>query len=164
MTRIFFAFLLTVMFATAALAAEPAKPAPVPMATATSPADTRQLSPLEQQLIAFEKAMPEAQKKKDMDFYKRTLTDDFVAVGTDAKVHSRTEILDDLQYIDLIEYRPYDIQVVSLNDGAAIVTYDVIIQMAKYDEDTPRYQHISSIWVKQNDQWKLKFQQATAAQ
>jgi hypothetical protein len=129
-----------------------------------APTDSRQFTPLEQQLINFEKAMPEAQKKKDMDFYKRTLTDDFVAVGTDAKVHSRAEILGDLQSIDLIEYRPYDIQVVPLNDGAAIVTYDVIIQMAKYDEDTPRYQHISSIWVKQGDQWKLKFQQATAAQ
>jgi len=164
MIRTFTALLLTLICAPSLLAVGTPKPAPASAATAATPADTRQLSPLEQQLIAFEKAMPEAQKKKDMDFYKRTLTDDFVAVGTDAKIHSRNEILDDLQYIDLVEYRPYDIQVVQLNDGAAIVTYDVIIQMAKYDEDTPRYQHISSIWVKQNDQWKLKFQQATAAQ
>jgi len=27
----------------------------------------------------------------------------------------------------------------------------------------PRYQHISDLWVKQDDQWRLKFQQATAA-
>ena len=126
--------------------------------------DARQLSPLAQQLIDYEKALPEAQKKKDLDFYKRTLTDDFVAVGTDAKLHPRSEILGDLPSIDLIEYRPYNIDVVPLNDGAAVVTYDVIIRMAKYDEDTPRYQHISSIWVKQGDQWKLRFQQATAAQ
>lgn len=149
------------VLALAALAVSAEKPTPRPTA---SSGDARQLTPLEQQLIGYEKAMPEAQKKKDMDFYKRTLTDDFVAVGTDAKVHSRTEILEDLQYIDLVEYRPYDIQVVQLNDGAAIVTYDVIIQMAKYDEDAPRYQHVSSIWVKQGEQWKLKFQQATAAQ
>jgi hypothetical protein len=126
--------------------------------------DTAQLSPLAQQLITYEKALPEAQKKKDLEFYKRTLTDDFVAVGTDAKLHTRAEILGDLSSIDLIEYRPYDISVMQLNDGAAVITYDVIIRMAKYDEDTPRYQHISSIWVKQGDQWKLKFQQATAAQ
>jgi len=99
-----------------------------------------------------------------MDFYKRTLTDDFIAVGTDAKVHTRVEILEDLPAIDLKQYRPYDIQVVSINDTAAVVTYDVIIEMGKYDEETPRYQHISSIWVKQGDAWKLKFQQATAAQ
>lgn len=126
--------------------------------------DAPQLSPLAQQLVGYEKALPEAQKKKDFDFYKRTLTDDFVAIGTDAKMHSRAEILGDLSSIELIEYRPYNIEVIQLNDGAAVVTYDVIIRMAKYDEDTPRYQHISSIWVKQGDQWKLKFQQASAAQ
>jgi hypothetical protein len=126
--------------------------------------DSKSLSPLEQQLISFEKAIPEAQKKHDIDFYKHTLTDDFVAVGTDAKLHAKDEILEDLRSTDLVEYRPYDIQVVQLNDGAAVVTYDVIIEMSRYDEDIPRYQHISSIWVKTGDQWKLKFQQATAAQ
>lgn len=126
--------------------------------------DSKTLSPLEQQLISFEKAIPEAQKKHDIDFYKRTLTDDFVAVGTDAKLHAKEEILEDLRSTDLVEYRPYDIQVVQLNDGAAVVTYDVVIQMSRYDEDIPRYQHISSIWVKLGDDWKLKFQQATAAQ
>jgi hypothetical protein len=133
--------------------------------TAAHPSvDSRTLSPLEQQLISFEKAIPEAQKRHDIDFYKHTLTDDFVAVGTDAKLHAKEEILEDLRSTDLVEYRPYDLQVVQLNDGAAVVTYDVIIQMSRYDEDIPRYQHISSIWVKIGDQWKLKFQQATAAQ
>ena len=126
--------------------------------------DTRPLSPLEEQLISYEKAIPEAQKKHDIDFYQHTLTDDFVAVGTDAKLHTKSEILEDLRATDLVEYRPYDLQVVQLNEGAAVVTYDVIIRMSRYDEDIPRYQHISSIWVKTGDQWRLKFQQATAAE
>jgi hypothetical protein len=133
-------------------------------AAARPSVETKVLSPLEEQLIAYEKAIPEAQKKHDIDFYKRTLTDDFVAVGTDAKLHAKDEVLEDLRDTELVEYRPYDIQVVQLNDGAAVVTYDVIIRMARYDEEIPRYQHISSVWVKQGDQWKLKFQQATAAQ
>jgi hypothetical protein len=33
--------------------------------------------------------------------------------------------------------------------------------MVHYDDETPRYQHVSSIWVRQDSQWKLKFQQAT---
>src|ERR1700758_4763613 len=127
-------------------------------------ADSRTLSPLEEQLISYEKSIPEAQKKHDIDFYKHTLTDDFVAVGTDAKLHTKNEILEDLRATDLVEYRPYDLQVVQLNEGAAVVTYDVIIRMSRYDEDIPRYQHISSIWVKTGDQWRLKFQQATAAE
>ena len=56
-----------------------------------------------------------------------------------------------------------NVQVVPLNEGAAVVTYDVIIRMVHYDDETPRYQHISSIWVKQGNDWKLRFQQATAA-
>jgi hypothetical protein len=126
--------------------------------------DTKTLSPLEEQLISYEKAIPEAQKKHDLNFYKHTLADDFVAVGTDAKIHDKNEILEDLRATELVEYRPYGIQVVQLNEGAAVVTYDVIIRMARYDEDIPRYQHISSVWVKLGDQWRLRFQQATAAQ
>jgi len=133
-------------------------------AAGRSTVETKALSALEEQLISYERAIPEAQKKHDIDFYKHTLADDFVAVGTDAKIHDRNEILEDLRATDLIEYRPYGIQVVQLNEGAAVVTYDVIIRMAKYDEDIPRYQHISSVWVKLGDQWKLRFQQATAAQ
>jgi hypothetical protein len=125
--------------------------------------DAKALSPTAEELIALEKALPEAQKKHDRDFYKRTLSEDFVSVGTDGKVHPREEILGDLPSTQLTEYRPYNIQVVPLNDGAAVVTYDAIVRMEHYDDETPRYQHISSIWVKQGDQWKLKFQQATAA-
>jgi len=125
--------------------------------------DAKAQSPEAEQLIALEKALPDAEKRHDRDFYKRTLTDDFVSVGTDGKVHPREEILGDLPSTQLTEYRPYNIQVVPLNDGAAVVTYDAIVRMEHYDDETPRYQHISSIWVKQGDQWRLKFQQATAA-
>ena len=119
-------------------------------------------SPFAEKLIALEKALSEAQKKHDRDFYKNTLTDDFISVGTDGKIHPKDEILGDFPSTELIEYRTYNIQVVSLNDGAAVVTYDVIIHLAHYDDETPRYQHISSIWVKRGEDWKLRFQQATA--
>jgi hypothetical protein len=124
--------------------------------------DAKARTPLADQLIALEKSLPDAERRHDRDFYKRTLTDDFISVGTDGKIHDRDEILGDLPSTQLIEYRPYDIQVVPLNDGAALVTYDVIIRLEHYDDETPRYQHISSVWVKRGDQWKLRFQQATA--
>ena len=119
-------------------------------------------SPLAEQLIALEKKLPEAQKKHDRDFYRNTLTEDFISIGTDGSPHPKDEILGDLPSTELAEHRLYDIRVVQLNDGAAVVTYDAIIRMVHYDDETPRYQHISSIWVRQGDQWKLKFQQATA--
>jgi len=62
------------------------------------------------------------------------------------------------------EYRPYEVSVVPVNETAAIVTYDCVVRMMVFDETLPRYQHVSNLWVKQGDQWRLKFQQATTAQ
>jgi hypothetical protein len=137
-----------------------AAPARKPSSRAVSDS---QSSALAEQLMSLEKALPEAQKKHDRDFYNRTLTDDFISIGTDGKVHPKSEIMGDFQSTQLAEYRSYNTQIVLLNENAAIVTYDVIVRMVHYDDETPRYQHVSSIWVKQGDQWKLKFQQATAA-
>ena len=134
------------------------------LADARPVVDTNALSPLAQHLIALEKSLPEAQRGHDRATYKNRITDDFISIGADGKVHPKEEILADFGSTDLLEYRPYNIQFMQLNDGAAVVTYDVIVRMTHYDDETPRYQHISSVWVKQGDDWKLKFQQATAAE
>lgn len=126
---------------------------------------TKPLSPLEQTLTANSKAIPEAQKAKNVDFLKRTLTDDFVAVGSEGKLHDREEMLASARDGELKDYYPYNLRVVPVTDEAAIVTYDCVIHMPEGDAPgvAPRYQHISDVWVKQKDQWRLKFQQATAA-
>jgi len=62
--------------------------------------------PLAEQLIALEKSLPDAQKRHDRAFYKNTLTDDFISVGSDGKIHPKDEIMSDLASTDLNEYRP----------------------------------------------------------
>jgi hypothetical protein len=124
----------------------------------------KNLSPLEQTLIANTKAVSAAWKKKDVDFFKRTLTDDFLEVAIDGKVYGKNDVLEVVHMADVQEYSPYDAQTVPINEGAAIVTYDCIVRMTLGEEPVPRYQHITDIWVKQGDEWRLKFQQATAAQ
>ena len=139
-------------------------PQSIPPSTDRAPAENKAANPLAEQLMVLEKSLVEAQKKHDRDFYKRTLTEDFISIGTDGKIHPEHEILNDLPSTELVEYRPYNMQVVQLNEGATVVTYDVVVRMVHYDDETPRYQRVSSIWVKQGEAWKLKFQQATAAQ
>jgi hypothetical protein len=124
----------------------------------------KNLSELEQILISNTKAVPAAWKKKDADFFKRTLTDDFLEVAVDGHVYSKNDVLEGVHLADVQEYRPYDAQVVRVNEGAAIVTYDCIVRMTLGEDAVPRYQHITDLWVKQGDEWRLKFQQATAAQ
>ena len=123
------------------------------------------LSPLEQTLIASEKSLIEAKKKDDGVFFKRTVSEEFALVGVDGKLLQRQEAVDDLGDSGLVELTPYDIKVVAAGEAAAIVTYDAIVRK-KPEEDQgppPRYQHLSSVWVKQGGAWKLKFHQATAA-
>jgi len=115
-------------------------------------------------LLAKEKSLPEAQKRKDVDFFKNITTDDFLEVAPDAKVYSKDEMMEGLNVVNLENYSIYDAKVLPLNDNAAVVTYDAIVQMSIGDEHAPRYQHVSSVWVNQGGKWLLKFQQATAAQ
>jgi hypothetical protein len=135
----------------------------IPSLAQTS-ASSKPLSPLEQTLIANDKAMADARKQKDVAYFKHTLTDDFTGVGTNGQLFDKNEVLENTRMASVQEYRPYNISVVPVNEGAAVVTYDCIIRMTLYDDPIPRYQHISSVWVKEGEQWRLKFQQATAAE
>ncbi len=130
-----------------------------------TPAPAKPLSPLEQTLIANEKNLIEAKKKDDDEYFTRVLADGFALVEIDGKLHEQPEAVDELGDSDLIELTPYDMKVLPVSTDAAIVTYDAIFREAPKEDEgpQPRYQHFSSFWVKQGDQWKLKFQQATAA-
>jgi hypothetical protein len=123
------------------------------------------LSPLEKALIANTKVVLEAQKTKNVDFLKHTLTDDFVFVGSEGKLHEKEEVVESARNGELKDYYTYNLRVLPVDENSALVTYDCIIHMPEGDAPgmAPRYQHISDLWVKQGDQWRLRFQQATAA-
>jgi len=120
------------------------------------------LTPLQQTMIANEKGFIAAAKKGDAEYFKRTLTDDYSQVGIDGQVHDRQEVLGELSFGG-VELTPYNLAAVDLGGGAAIVTYDLIMRVPPSEDQgpPPRYQHWSSVWVKQGDAWKLKFQQTT---
>jgi len=52
-----------------------------------------------------------------------------------------------------------------VHEGVVLVTYDCVIHMPEGDPPgmAPRYQHLSDVWVREADEWRLRFQQATAA-
>jgi len=120
---------------------------------------------LEQALIAKSKAAGEAQVRKDLSFLKSTLTDDFVQVRSEGKMHDRKDFIDDAEDGSVTEFSLYKPRVLMIDENAAMVTYDCIITMTEGDAPNlaPRYQRISDLWVKQGEQWRLKFQQATAS-
>jgi hypothetical protein len=130
----------------------------------TANAPEKPLSPLEQTLIANEKEFIAAAKKGDAEFFKRTLADDFSFVAFDGELGVRQDMIDGFSNggVDIL---PYDMKVLEISDGVAIVTYDVVFRVPPSEDEgpPPRYQHFSTLWVKQGDVWKMKFQQMTAA-
>lgn len=122
------------------------------------------LTPFEQTLMNAEKHFIEAAKKGDINFFKQTLTNDFSFVAFDGQLYERQDMLD--QYAQGgTDLMPYEMKVVQAGDGVAIVTYNVVLRVPASEDQgpPPRYQHFSTVWVKQGDSWKMKFQQMTAA-
>jgi hypothetical protein len=147
-----FRFILVILFFFAVTATGSAQAPPAPKIA----------NPLDQSLFAAEKTFIAAAKKCDAEYFKRILTGDYLFVGYDGQVHDREEFLDD-RSSDSWDLMPYSMKVLKLDGGAAVVTYDVILQVPPAEDQgpPPRYQHWSSVWIKQADQWKLKFQQST---
>jgi hypothetical protein len=132
--------------------------------TAQTAAPSKPLSPFEQSPISSENDLIAAKKKDDAAFFKRTLAENFSLVGIDGKLLEHQDAVDNLGDSDLVELTPYDMKVVAAGDDVAIVTYDAIVREAPQQDQgpPPRYQHFTSVWLKQGGQWKLEFHQATA--
>jgi len=130
----------------------------------TGLAAAQDASPLQQSLIEKEKSFLAALQKKDMATLNLDIADDFTAVAVSSDTYDKREMIGFFTYLGL-DVSPYDFKVIPVTDTAAIVSYDAVVKIAAQNEEIriPRYQHMSSLWVKQGDQWKLKFQQATAA-
>lgn len=132
-------------------------------ARAARPSSEKPPSPFEQALMNNEKSFIEAAKKGDVVFFKNTLTSDFSFVGFDGQLYERQDMLDQFGQggVDLL---PYEMKVVPAGDGVAIVTYNVVLRVPASEDQgpPPRYQHFSTVWVKQGDAWKMKFLQMTA--
>jgi ketosteroid isomerase-like protein len=121
-------------------------------------------SALEQTLMDNEKSFLAAVKKGDAAFLKRTLTDDFSFVSYDGQLYSRQEMIDQFNEPGF-DVLPYEMQVVPAGPDTAIVTYNVVLRVPPSQDQgpPPRYQHFSTVWVKQGDTWKMKFFQMTAS-
>lgn len=121
-------------------------------------------SEFEQSLMTAEKGFIAAAKKGDVGFFKQMLTSDFTFVSYDGQLYERQDMVDQYNQPGT-DIMPYEMKVVSAGEGVAIVTYNVVFRVppAQDQGPPPRYQHFTTVWVKQGDVWKMKFQQMTAS-
>jgi len=122
------------------------------------------LTPSEQELVDQVKQLDQQAWHWNTDYVKRTVAPDFIDVDPSGTASDRAELLTDLQVASrslppekLAQLKSwlYDFKVVPINDSAAIVTYNAVLPFGM------RYRRVSSVWVKEDGQWKLKFRQAS---
>ena len=118
---------------------------------------------LVQVLMAKSNEVHSLRKSKDVNGIKPLLADDFDYVGGDGRLHHRDELLGDMQDGTLRDFKLYEPQAVQIDSTTALLTYNAILDMREGDDPgmAPRYQKVSDLWVKQGDEWRLKFEQAT---
>ena len=123
-----------------------------------------QSNPLQQTLIDAQQRAANAEIKKDAAFFNQTLAENYTEVDPSGDTSDRDDVIRGVADSDITNILLYDFKLVPLTDGAAVLTYDRVILRTKRDFGSRRYQHVSSTWVKDGDQWKLKFQQVTPNQ
>ena len=123
-----------------------------------------QTNPLQQTLIDAQQRAANAEIKKDAAFFAHALAEDFTEVDPNGDTSDRDDFVKGISDSDITNILLYNFKLVPLNDGAAVLTYDRVILRTKRDFGSRRYQHVSSTWVKDGADWKLKFQQITPNQ
>lgn len=120
--------------------------------------DQPKLSPFEQDLLSNQRAFLDAVKRGDSAYVSNAIANDFVVIGANGDSAGKGDLLENAAPPKENQKGPlfYDFKVIQLADNAGIVTYDVV-----RPAHIERYQHLSDTWVKENGQWKLKFQQTT---
>jgi hypothetical protein len=123
-----------------------------------TPQQASNASSFQQELIDTQKAFLDATERGDAAYVRNAVADDFMAIGTNGDSGGRGEVVN-VHPPEHAGPKPifYEFNVVQLNPDCGVVTYNAVFHGAPID----RYQHLSDTWVRQNGQWKLKFQQTT---
>ena len=119
--------------------------------------------PLTVALLEKEQTLMGAVLHRDATAFSGSLTNDFAFVNYDGHHTPKGELFGEGE---LKEYAIYEPQTLALDDGAVVFSYNAIVKQSITDDDQhiPRYQHVTTIWVKQGGDWKEKFHQTAALQ
>jgi len=127
----------------------------VALAFAQTPAP-KPLSPFEQELVNQDTQFIQALKDKNAAYVSQIVSDDFKGIAANGDLHEKEDLVGEAQEGMPKDLRIYDVRVVRLDEGCAVVAYNVIVPGSR-----PRYRHMSDTWTKDGGKWKLKFRQTT---
>lgn len=117
----------------------------------------------EEMLVAKEKQVWEAFKKKDAALLNELIHDNSYSIeDADGEIVTKAEALADLPNFTIDDYSMKNIQVIPINHGAAIVRYNMMVKgSSKGKPFTPHWSTVSSVWVDNKGKWQNLVYQET---
>lgn len=110
---------------------------------------------LSQHLLNLEKSLLSYETRFDYKYISRILTDDFKEFGKSGCFYTKKDILEST-------FSPEKIGIKIVSDSFEIDQLDERIILATYKTinlDSPQKHHRCSIWIKVDNDWKMKFHQ-----
>jgi hypothetical protein len=116
---------------------------------------------VEDHLISREMAVYTAYKQHEMTAIDALLAGDFHEIGSSGRFYSKPEVLAAMKDIQVLDYDFERFSVVPLDENNAIVVYVLTMKRIENEKERMNRAFRSSVWTKQNSEWRIAFHQAT---
>ena len=107
-------------------------------------------------IIKEEKAIWQTVKDKNYDAFRKYLTNDYRGVYKEG-ITNAEEDLTNVRKADLKSMSFGDMDVVFLDEDAAMVTYKITVQGTQEGKDDSGSYNCASIWKKSGNEWRVAF-------
>ncbi len=116
---------------------------------------------IEGQLIAKEKAIVDAQKRRDSAAVEAALADDFREIGSSGRLYSKSDILDGIKKSTILDCSFEGFRFLPVDSTCVIVTYVTTSTRIQQGREQTFRAYRSSTWVEQHGTWRMIFHQGT---
>jgi hypothetical protein len=116
---------------------------------------------LEEQLIAKERDIIAAQKRRDFSAVEAVLADGFHEIGNSGRLFSKSEIVNAMQEVQIVDYSVEQFRLLPIDDKCVILTYVATVRRIHQQQEHRNRAYRSSIWIERNGAWFVIFHQAT---
>ncbi len=119
-------------------------------------------APDQRRLIEFyEHELAESEKEHNWEAIARRLAPDFLEIAADGRVYNAQQVAEYFPQIQLHSFKLSEKEFRSLGPNAALVAYRSDVDASFKGQRLPGAFRISSVWVRRNGIWLLKFHQVT---
>jgi hypothetical protein len=116
---------------------------------------------LEEQLIAKEIDIAAAQKRRDFSAVAAVLADGFHEIGSSGRLFSKSEILEAIREVQIIECSFEHFKLLPIDHRCVIVTYVATAKRSYKGQEHWNRAYRSSVWMERDGSWRVVFHQAT---